>query len=106
WWGRSYSRAVLAELYGSLDARPLEATLMRGKAHEQATAVAALAEAGQKQAAPAVARLLVNPFPVVRYYARRALETLHGPCSIDLERSSADVAAAARGCINAEYPEF
>ena len=43
WWGRAYDRGALRELYGSLDARPLEATLARGKAHEQATALGALA---------------------------------------------------------------
>ena len=38
WWGRKYDRAALANLYGTVDARPLQATLMRGKAHEQAVA--------------------------------------------------------------------
>ena len=45
WWGRKYDRAALANLYGSLEARPLPATLMRGKAHEQAVAVAVLGDA-------------------------------------------------------------
>ncbi len=45
WWGRRYDRAALAALYGSLDARPLEATLARGKAHEQAVALATLGAA-------------------------------------------------------------
>jgi predicted CXXCH cytochrome family protein len=33
WWGRKYDRAALTDLYGKLDALPLQATLMRGKAH-------------------------------------------------------------------------
>ena len=56
--GRAYDRGALRELYGSLDARPLEATLARGKAHEQATALGALAAAGNRGAVPAVARQL------------------------------------------------
>ena len=38
WWGRKYDRAALENLYGGLQARPLPATLIRGKAHEQAVA--------------------------------------------------------------------
>ena len=78
WWGQSYDRAALAALYGGLDARPLPATLERGRAHEQAVALATLGAAHVTAAAPAVARQLVNPFPLVRYYARRALEALRG----------------------------
>ena len=38
-------------------------------------------------AVPAIARQLVNPFPLVRYYARRALEALRGQdCAVDLDR--------------------
>lgn len=100
WWGRHYDRAMLQVLYGSLDARPLEATLTRGKAHEQAVAIAALADARVTGAAPAVARQLVNPFPLVRYYARRALHALRGTdCAIDLDRSTSEIAAAVRACV-------
>jgi predicted CXXCH cytochrome family protein len=54
WWGRRYDRVALAGLYGDLDARPLEATLVRGKAHEQAVALATLGAAGVKTAIPGV----------------------------------------------------
>ena len=70
--GSEYDRAALADLYGALDARPLAATLVRGKAHEQAVAVAVLGEARRTEALPGIARQLANPFPLVRYYARRA----------------------------------
>ncbi len=103
WWGQRYDRAALVALYGSLDARPLEATLERGKAHEQAVALATL---GAAHAAPgpgrpgagtpratsaalvsAVARQLINPFPLVRYYARGALAALgDAGCAVDLDR--------------------
>ncbi|HXJ22724.1 MAG TPA: cytochrome c3 family protein [Polyangia bacterium] len=100
WWGRRYDRAMLQVLYGSLDALPLEATVDRGKAHEQAVAVAALGAAGATGATPAVARQLVNPFPLVRYYARRALAALRGAdCPIDLDRPTSEIADAVRACV-------
>ena len=100
WWGRTYDRAALAALYGSLEARPLPATLERGRAHEQAVALATLGAAHVTSAAPAVARQLVNPFPLVRYYARRALEGLRGQdCAVDLDRPTPEIAAAVRACV-------
>jgi predicted CXXCH cytochrome family protein len=100
WWGKRYDRARLTALYGDLSARPLVATLARGKAHEQAVAVAALGEAGDAAALPGVARQLTNPFPLVRYYARRAVGALHGaPCEIDLDRTTPEIEAAARRCV-------
>lgn len=100
WWGKRYDRARLVALYGSLDARPLDATLTRGKAHEQATAIAVLGETRAAAALPAVARQLTNPFPLVRYYARRAVEDIRGtPCALDLDRPVAEIEAAARRCV-------
>ena len=89
WWGRKYDRAALANLYGTVDARPLQATLMRGKAHEQAVAVAVLGDARRTEALPGIARQLANPFPLVRYYARRAVDALAArPCPVDLDRTT------------------
>lgn len=107
WWGKTYDRRRLVDLYGSLAARPLAATLARGKAHEQAVAVVVLSEAGRgdaatKSAAPDIARQLVNPFPLVRYYARRALGRMGRPCAVDLDRPVDEIAAAARAC----FPEL
>jgi len=100
WWGRKYDRAALAALYGGLDARPLLATLERGRAHEQAVALATLGAGHVRAAAPAVARQLVNPYPLVRYYARRALEALRGQaCAVDLDRPTPEIAAAVRACV-------
>jgi predicted CXXCH cytochrome family protein len=125
WWGRSYDRAALVALYGSLAARPLEATLERGKAHEQAVALATL---GAAHAAPgpgrpgatatasapraasaalvsAVARQLINPFPLVRYYARSALAALgDAGCAIDLDRPTPEIVAAVRACVPEAFP--
>jgi predicted CXXCH cytochrome family protein len=100
WWGKRYDRAALRELYGALDAAPLVATLARGKAHEQAVAVAVLGEARAVAALPAVARQLANPFPLVRYYARKAVGAIRGaPCDVDVERPVAEIEAAARRCV-------
>jgi predicted CXXCH cytochrome family protein len=100
WWGRRYDRAMLEVLYGSLDARPLEATLTRGKAHEQAVALATLGKARAADALAPVARQLVNPYPLVRFYAQRALAALRGAdCPIDLNRPVSEIAAAVRACV-------
>jgi len=99
WWGKRYDRGALRDLYGDLDARALLATLARGKAHEQAAAAAALGEARATDAVPAVARQLMNPFPLVRFYARKALGQIRGvPCDVDVERPVDEIAAAARRC--------
>jgi predicted CXXCH cytochrome family protein len=99
-WGKHYDRARLAALYGDLDALPLPATLARGKPHEQATALGVLGEARAAAALPAVARQLTNPVPLVRYYARRAVEQIRGaPCDVDLDRSTPVIELAARRCV-------
>jgi predicted CXXCH cytochrome family protein len=100
WWGKRYDRAALRDLYGDLGAKPLVATLARGKAHEQATAVAVLGEARSAEALPAAARLLASPFPLVRYYARKAVGAIRGsPCDVDVERPLVEIQAAARRCV-------
>jgi predicted CXXCH cytochrome family protein len=79
WWPERYPRQRLQELYGSLDARVMRATLERGKAHEQVVAMATLAEAHAVDAAPLIARQLTSEYPLVREWARRALGTLGVP---------------------------
>jgi hypothetical protein len=76
WWPVRYPRQRLEELYGSLDANVMRATLELGRAHEQAVAIGALAEAHAVDAAPLVQRQLANEYPLVREWARRALESL------------------------------
>jgi predicted CXXCH cytochrome family protein len=99
-WGKRYDRARLGALYGDLDALPLQATLARGKPHEQATALGVLGEARVGGALPAAARELTNPVPLVRYYARRAVEEIRGaPCDIDLDRPTPEIELAARRCV-------
>jgi len=76
WWPVLYPRQRLVELYGSLDANVVRATLDRGKAHEQAVAIGLLGEARARDAAPAVARQLRNEYPLVRQWAQTALEAM------------------------------
>ena len=63
---------------------------------------AARGDAGKKAVAPEIARQLVNPFPLVRHYARRALARMGRPCAVDLDRPVAEIAAVARTC----FPEL
>ena len=78
WWPVRYPRQRLQELYGSLDANVMRATLERGKAHEQAVAIGVLSEAGAREAVPLIAGQLANEYPLVREWAKRALEKLGG----------------------------
>jgi hypothetical protein len=76
WWPQRYPRQRLEELYGSLDANVIRATLERGKAHEQAVAIGVLTEARTPDAARLIAPQLANEYPLVREWAHRALESL------------------------------
>jgi predicted CXXCH cytochrome family protein len=98
WWGKRYDRARLRELYGDdLSARPLPATIARGKPHEQAAAAAMLGEQGSRGDAKAIAPLLGHPIPIVRWYARAALTALAGPppATLDLHASPSAIAEVA-----------
>jgi len=59
-----------------------------------------LGEARVAAALPAAARQLENPIPLVRYYARRAVDAIRGaPCDVDVERPTPEIEAAARRCV-------
>jgi predicted CXXCH cytochrome family protein len=101
WWGRSYDPKKLAELYGSLDANVLTMTILRGKAHEQAAAAGAAGDAKLKLAQGELVQMLVNPFPLMRGYARKALEQIEGrPLVIDLDAPPTDILTAAGAWIS------
>jgi hypothetical protein len=77
WWGKQYDRAALRALYGDdLSVNALRATLDRGKPHEQAVAIAVLGEARDRSAIPLLAAQLSHDYPLVRYFAQRALQTV------------------------------
>ncbi|HET9620230.1 MAG TPA: cytochrome c3 family protein [Kofleriaceae bacterium] len=97
WWGKRYDRGALRALYGDdLSVNALRATLARGKPHEQAVAIAVLGEASDASAIPLIAGQLDHEYPLVRYFAQRALETLTGaPVAIDVGAPAAEVRRAA-----------
>jgi predicted CXXCH cytochrome family protein len=79
WWGKRYDWRALRALYGDdLRVNALESTLSRGKPHEQAVAIAVLGERGTKDAIPLLVPHLSHEYPLVRFYARRAIERLLG----------------------------
>jgi hypothetical protein len=96
WWGRSYDRKKLLSLYGRLEAKPLAATIAYGKPHEVATAAATLGDRGGAAATSVIVPALTNPYPLVRYFARRALEQASGrPVPIDVEQAPRAIREAA-----------
>jgi HEAT repeat protein len=103
WWNKRYDRGALRALYGDdLSVNPLRATLTRGKPHEQAVAIAVLGEAGDRSAIPALVAQLSHGYPLVRYFAQRALERVTGqPVSIDVGAPAAEVRRAAADWLTA-----
>jgi predicted CXXCH cytochrome family protein len=97
WWKRSYDRDALRKLYGALDANVLLATAERGKAHEQAVAFQLLGDARVDSAKPLLAAQLTHPYPIVRGYAKRALDSIAGaPVPIDIDADDATIAEQAK----------
>jgi predicted CXXCH cytochrome family protein len=97
WWNKAYDKDILARLYGSLDANAMRATLANGKPHERAVAMSVLGARRDRKAAPLIARGLVGPYPLVRDYARAALEaTMGDELDVDLAADDASIERAAR----------
>jgi hypothetical protein len=100
WWNKAYDRDALRKLYGDLGARPLLATLERGKPHEQAVALFVLGQNVDRAAVPAIARALAADLPLVREYAKRALDLALGrPCPIHLEGALPAIEKEADACL-------
>jgi len=96
WWTKRIDRAVLDGVYGNLDQNVLEATLARGKPHEQAVAMTLLGQRRERHATRAIAAELVNEYPLVRFYAEQALERISGePSPLDLYATDDEIRAAA-----------
>jgi predicted CXXCH cytochrome family protein len=98
WWPVRYPRQRIAELYGSLDANVMRATLDLGKPHEQAVAMATLGDARDRAAVPQLTRQLLGAYPLVREWARRALTSVLGRCDVDLAADDATIARQAVSC--------
>src|SRR5262249_13076289 len=102
WWNRSYDRVALEKLYGprGLDARPLLVAAERGKPHEQAVAFEVLGEARVREAVPILAAQLTHPYPLVRGYAKRALDGIFGrPVLVDIDAADEVVLEQARALV-------
>jgi predicted CXXCH cytochrome family protein len=97
WWGKHYDRDKLRALYGdNLDVNTMRATLVRGKAHEQAVAIAVLGDERDPSAVPALVPMLGHEYPLVRYFAQRALQAITGdPVAIDVGAPAPEVLRAA-----------
>ena len=103
WWTKRYDRGALRALYGDdLSVNALRATLARGKPHEQAVAIAVLGESRDRSAIPLIAAQLAHEYPLVRYFAQRALQTITGaPLPIDVGAPAAEVQRAADAWLTA-----
>jgi predicted CXXCH cytochrome family protein len=102
WWKRPFDRVALGKLYGDLDGNVLVATASRGKPHEQAVAFYLLGEARARAAVPLLASHLTHPYPLVRGYAKRALDAIAGaPLDIDLDADDAVIEAQAKAWVAA-----
>ncbi|HEY1546716.1 MAG TPA: cytochrome c3 family protein [Kofleriaceae bacterium] len=103
WWGKHYDRRKLARLYGDdLNVNAMRATLSLGKAHEQAVAIATWGALKQQDAVSAIAPMLAHEYPLVRYFAQRALQQITGdPVAIDVGAPAAIVRAQADAWLKA-----
>jgi hypothetical protein len=103
WWGKKYDREALKKLYGAdLNVNVLRATLNLGKPHEQAAAIITLGDAKQKDAIEALEPMLWHEYPLVRYFAQRALQNITGdPVAVDVGAAAADVHSQADAWLRA-----
>jgi predicted CXXCH cytochrome family protein len=97
WYGKHYDRDALHILYGDdLSVNVMQATLSRGKPHEQAVAIATYGELEDRTALAPLAPMLAHEYPLVRYFAQRALQRITGdPVAIDVGAPAATVRHAA-----------
>ena len=97
-WHQKYDRSALHRLYGAdLNVNALEATLKYGKPHEQGTAVAIAGRDQRKDWLPLVVAQLANDYPLVRYFARHAVERITAaPLPVDMNAPGPDIVQAAQ----------
>ncbi len=92
-WHKRYDKGALRRLYGQdLRVNALEATLRYGKPHEQGAAVAIAGRDRRQDWLPLVLLQLANDYPLVRYFARHAIERItQAPLPIDMNAAGADI---------------
>ena len=97
-WHKRYDRDALRRLYGQdLRVNALEATLRYGKPHEQGTAVAIAGRDRRQDLRNLVMQQLANDYPLLRYFARHALEQLTlAPWPLDMNSSGPELLDSAR----------
>jgi len=102
-WHKRYDRAALRRLYGQdLRVNALEATLRYGKPHEQGTAVAIAGRDRRLDLLPLITEQLANDYPLVRYFARHAVERITGaPLPVDMNEAGADILRSAQSYLSA-----
>ena len=105
WWPVRYPRQRIEELYGSLDANVVRATLERGKPHEQAVAMSILGQARARDAVPLIAPSLVSDYPLIREWAKRSLVSILGRCDVDLAATDAVIREQASRCTGVPLSE-
>ncbi|HET7545794.1 MAG TPA: cytochrome c3 family protein, partial [Polyangiaceae bacterium] len=102
-WHTRYDRTALRRLYGQdLRVNALEATLRYGKPHEQGTAVAVAGRDRRRDLLPLVSQQLANEYPLVRYFARHAIERItDAPLPVDMNLTGAEVLERAQAYLGA-----
>jgi predicted CXXCH cytochrome family protein len=105
-WGKQYDRGALRRLYGpDLRVNAIEATLRDGKPHEQGTALAIAGRDKLQALLPLVVAQLGNDYPLVRYFARHAVEQISGaPLPVDMNASGPELVQSARDYLTSHAP--
>jgi hypothetical protein len=105
-WGKQYDRGALQRLYGrDLRVNALEATLRYGKPHEQGTALAVAGRDKLQTFLPLVLAQLGNDYPLVRYFARHAVEQISGaPLPVDMNAPGPELVQSARDYLTLHAP--
>jgi hypothetical protein len=100
WWHKRYDRGKLRELYGEDLGTSSALVALRGKPHEQLLASAVLGEHGRRDDATAILPLFSSEYPLVRYWAREAIEHLLGrELPLDLDGEPDAIAKEASGLV-------
>jgi predicted CXXCH cytochrome family protein len=103
-WHKAYDGDALRALYGDASANVMQATLARGKPHEQAVALAVLGDRPARNLAPLFARELDNEYPLVREFARSAFLLALGPeCQLTMYEGQVRLRADAEVCLRAAH---
>lgn len=98
WWHKRYDRQKMRSLYGgSLEHNALLATLELGKAHERVVAVYWLGRHRRREALAPIVKELSNEYPLLRFFARDAIESITGKeLAIDMHSSGDELVARVR----------